>query len=116
MLAKGKGGVRQAITVVAGRTPAKARVVALLPRRSNEADRFRPRTLYTAEEKFMNRRRFAIVLGTVFAGFVTCSTLFAQDQPKKTDHPGSCAGTETPRKMKKAKKAKKPKPTTTTKS
>ncbi len=77
--------------------------------------------MHTAEKKFMNRRTFAITLGTVVAGSVTVSGLFAQDQPKKADHPGSCTGTETLSnrradqtkitKKAKAKNAKKPKRT-----
>jgi hypothetical protein len=43
----------------------------------------------------MNRRTFAFTFGIIVAGSATVSRLFAQDQPKKTDHPGQCAGTET---------------------
>jgi hypothetical protein len=48
----------------------------------------------------MNRRIFAFTFGSMVAGSATISRLFAQDppkqdQPKKTDHPGQCAGTET---------------------
>jgi hypothetical protein len=45
--------------------------------------------------EIMNRRTFAVTLGTIVAGSTTISRLFGQEQPKKTDHPGQCAGTET---------------------
>ena len=43
----------------------------------------------------MNRRTFVFTFGSMVAGAATVSRLIAQDQPKKTDHPGQCAGTET---------------------